>query len=99
MYVAFVSHASGSLGFAGRLHALCGARGIVSSCPLWDWEMNKAIIAGALVVVAGTSAQAQSMDFRNSTNLPRVYSPNSEYLDNLNRINSILIACRTDSRR
>jgi hypothetical protein len=45
MYVAFVSHASGSLGFAGRLHALCGARGIVSSCPLWDWEMNKAIIA------------------------------------------------------
>jgi hypothetical protein len=48
--------------------------------------MNQTILVGiALVVAAATSAQAQNVDFRNSYNSPHIYSPNGEYLGNLNR--------------
>jgi hypothetical protein len=42
-----------------------------------------ALIALALSLSA-VSASAQMMDFRNSSNSPRIYSPNGEYLGNLN---------------
>jgi hypothetical protein len=44
-----------------------------------------AIVGAALVLAAGTSAQAQYVDFRNSSNSPQIYSPGGEYLGNLNR--------------
>jgi hypothetical protein len=48
--------------------------------------MRRTILIGiALVLAAGTSAQAQYVDFRNSYNSPHIYSPNGEYLGNLNR--------------
>ena len=53
--------------------------------------MKKIILIGiALVLAAGTWAQAQDVDFRNSYNSPHIYSPNGEYLATSIAINSTL---------
>ncbi len=39
----------------------------------------------AALVLLPTLAQAQTVDFGNSFNSPRIYSPQGEYLGNLNR--------------
>jgi hypothetical protein len=42
-----------------------------------------AIVFGASILSLTVSARAQ--DFRNSTNSPHIYSPNGQYLGNLNQ--------------
>jgi len=48
----------------------------------------RSLIYGMVTIVVMTgsavSAQAQIVDFRNSSNSPHIYSPNGEYLGNLN---------------
>jgi hypothetical protein len=46
--------------------------------------MKKLALAGLLALTI-VPARAQSVDFRNSTNSPHIYSPTGEYLGNLNR--------------
>jgi hypothetical protein len=48
--------------------------------------MRSLIYGMATMVMTGStvSVQAQIVDFRNSSNSPHIYSPNGEYLGNLN---------------
>ena len=46
--------------------------------------MNKTILIGIALVLAGSSAHAQVPDLRNSYNSPHIYAPNGQYLGNLN---------------
>src|SRR5262249_15442962 len=51
-------------------------------------NLMRSLIYGMVTIVVMTgsavSAQAQIVDFRNSSNSPHIYSPNGEYLGNLN---------------
>jgi hypothetical protein len=44
----------------------------------------KALAIAGLVLIGTVSAQAQTVDFRNGSNSPHIYSPDGEYLGNLN---------------
>jgi hypothetical protein len=47
--------------------------------------MLKMAFASLAVLATASVAQAQFVDFRDGSNSPRIYSPNGEYLGNLNR--------------
>jgi hypothetical protein len=47
-------------------------------------KLTACALASAFVSLAIPAAQAQMVDFRNGSNSPRIYSPQGEYLGNLN---------------